>query len=69
MSLDKIVLIIICSVGAVYVAMLFVGAIALFPYGLPLLAVLAIVLYIFQRVVRDRLSNKEDDYYEKNIDQ
>ena len=43
------------------------GAIATFPFGLPVLAVLGLFLAVYIGVVIQRLGNKEDDYYEKNI--
>ena len=44
-----------------------IGAVATFPYGLPILAVLGLFLAVYIGVVIQRLNNKEDDYYEKNI--
>ena len=45
------------------------GMIAAFPVGIVgLVAILGIGL-LFMKVVKDRLSNKEDDYYSKNVDQ
>lgn len=44
------------------------GMIAAFPFGLiGLLALLGIGL-LFAKVVKDRLANKEDDYYSKKVD-
>lgn len=69
MTLDNIILFIVAGIACVYVTFMFVGMIAIFPYGIPGLIVLSVMLYIFVRVVRERLGNKEDDYYEKNIKQ
>lgn len=69
MTLDNIILYIVAGIACVYVCFMFVGMIAIFPYGIPGLIGLAVLLYIFVRVVRERLGNKEDDYYEKNIKQ
>jgi len=69
MTLDNIILYIVAGIAFIYVSFMFLGMIAIFPYGIPGLIILAVVLYIFIRVVRERLGNKEDDYYEKNIKQ
>ncbi|MEM1046678.1 MAG: hypothetical protein AAGL24_11015 [Pseudomonadota bacterium] len=69
MALDTLALWIIVGIVAAYVIAMMVGLFAIFPYGLIGLAVLAVVLYFVVRVVRDRLTNTEDDYYEKNIKQ
>lgn len=69
MTLDNIILYIVAGIACLYACLMFVGMIAIFPYGIPGLIILAAVLYIFVRVVRERLGNKEDDYYEKNIKQ
>ena len=53
----------VCWLGAV----LF-GVIVALPYGLiGLLAIIGIGV-LFIKVLRERLSNKEDDYYSKHVD-
>lgn len=69
MALDKLALIIVIAPVVVWCGIMLVGAIAIWPLGLPALIVFAVVGYFIYRVVRDRLSSAEDDYYEKNIDQ
>lgn len=72
MALDKIALIGIIIVGGMaaigYGVLLIVGVIATFPFGLPALLVAGLFIYICWRVLQQRLNNKEDDYYEKNVD-
>jgi len=68
MSLDRIALGLVIIVAIVYVAILMVGLVGLLPYGLPLLVLFLIGAYLFLRVLRERLTSSEDDYYEKNID-
>ncbi len=68
MSLDRIALGLVIIVAIVYVAILMVGLVGLLPYGLPLLVLFFIGAYLFLRVLRERLTSSEDDYYEKNID-
>ena len=71
MKLETLALIAFCVVGLVgavfYGAMIYLGAVATFPYGLPGLALIAIFVFIAIAVVYQRLTNKEDDYYERNI--
>ncbi len=65
------VLLILTAIGLLvgYVAAIFLGLIAAFPFGIlgfiPLVGVL-ILLYV---VVREQLTSKEDDHYSKNVDQ
>ncbi len=72
MALDKIALIGIIIVGGVaaigYAIMLIVGVVATFPFGLPVLGVAALFVFVCWRVLQQRLNNREDDYYEKNVD-
>jgi hypothetical protein len=68
MQLDKLALICVIVPVAIWVITLFASALALFPYGLIILAGLMIVGYFFYRVIKERIENKEDDYYEKNIE-
>jgi hypothetical protein len=68
MKLDTLVLIILCAVGAVWLAIMVVGMISLWPVGLIGLALISVPGYIIYRVIADRMRNREDDYYEKNID-
>lgn len=43
------------------------GFIATLPFGLFGLAALAGLALLFTKVVRDRLSNREDDHYSRNV--
>ncbi len=69
MSLDRIALICALIVIGFWLLGLFAGVFATLPYGLPVLVLLAVVGYVVYRVIRERLANAEDDYYEKNIKQ
>jgi hypothetical protein len=68
MAPDKLALILVVAAGAVWAIVMFAGLVATLPFGLPLLIVFLAVGYIIYRVVRDRLDNEEDDYYENNIE-
>lgn len=50
------------------IAML-VGMIVTFPVGIIGLLAIGGIGFLFAKVVKDRLGNKEDDYYTKNIKQ
>ena len=67
MQLDKLALICVVVPVVIWFFIAFIGALALFPYGLIALIALLIVGYFFYRVIKERIENKEDDYYEKNI--
>ena len=55
-------------VAACWFVAMFVGMIAAFPFGIIGLVAISGVGFLFARVVKDRLENKEDDYYSKSID-
>jgi len=69
MALDKIALIFAVIMFVIWSSVLVLGLISTWPFGIPLLLVAAVVGYMLFSVVRDRLNNEEDDYYDKNIDQ
>lgn len=51
-----------------YVAAMLVGIIAAFPFGLIALFGLIGVGVLLVKVVKERLANREDDYYSKNVE-
>jgi amino acid transporter len=69
MPLDKLALICVIVLTALWCGLLVASAVAALPFGLPVLIVLLVIGYFVYRVVRDRIENKEDDYYDKNIKQ
>lgn len=68
MPLDRLVLILVVAAAALYLLAVLIGLIALLPWGLIGIGVLAITGYVLWRVIRDRLANAEDDYYERNVE-
>ena len=54
--------------GAVWALILLTGLIAIFPFGLIGLLVIAGLGLLFIKVLRERLANKEDDHYAKNVE-
>ncbi|QIK41064.1 hypothetical protein [Pontivivens nitratireducens] len=69
MPLDRFVLIVVAAMAAagitVYVGLLLSAAITMPPLLIAIVPVLALVAYICVRVIRDRLTNVEDDYYDR----
>jgi hypothetical protein len=55
--------------GLAYVTALIVGMIALFPFGLVGLLALGGVGCLLIHIIAERVRNKEDDYYDKNVKQ
>lgn len=45
-----------------------VGMVAAFPFGIIGLIAITGVGFLLAKVIKDRLSNKEDDYYSNNVD-
>ncbi len=59
---------ILIVLAILWLAAMLVGMVAALPYGAPgLLAMVAIGLLLI-KVLRERLENKEDDYYAKHVD-
>ena len=55
-------------IAVVYLIAMFVGMIAAFPFGLLGLLLMAGIGVLLVKVVKERMQNKEDDYYSKEID-
>ncbi|MRU14118.1 hypothetical protein FDP25_01615 [Roseovarius sp. A21] len=68
MSLDRFVLIVVCVVAGfaatVWLVGLLIAAMNL-PFGWLALVPAAVVGYVIYRVIDERLSSAEDDYYDK----
>ena len=67
-NFEKIGYTILGVVAACWLAAVLYGVIAALPYGLVGLAAITGIGVLFIKVIRDRLANKEDDYYSKNVD-
>ena len=67
MNLPKIALIGVVVAGAAYVGLMLLGFIAKGILGLIPLIVFGFALLLFIGVIVDRMSNTEDNYYEKNV--
>lgn len=55
-------------VAVIYLGAMMAGMIAAFPFGLIGFVVLLGVGVLFVKVLKERLQNKDDDYYSKNVD-
>jgi ABC-type microcin C transport system permease subunit YejE len=56
------------TVAVLYLATIVAGMIAAFPFGLVGFVLLFGLGVLFVKVLKERLRNKEDDYYSKKID-
>ena len=56
-------------IALLYLIALFIGMIAAFPFGLMGLPLIAGVGILLVKVLKERMKNKEDDYYSREIDQ
>jgi len=55
-------------IACIYVLAIFAGMIAAFPFGLLGLLLIAALGILMVKVLKERLQNKEDDYYNREID-
>jgi hypothetical protein len=60
---------ILLALAVLWILGIVVGMIAAFPAGLIGLVALLGIGLLFTKVLKDRLSSKEDEYYSKNVDQ
>jgi len=67
MDLPKLALIGVAVAAALYVALALFGLFAIGSAGIIGAIVLGFIALLFFGVLQSRLSNEEDDYYEKNI--
>jgi hypothetical protein len=52
----------------IYMVAMFVGMIATFPYGIVGLLFVTAVGILLVKVLKERIRNKEDDYYNREVD-
>jgi hypothetical protein len=68
-SFEKIAYGILGLLAAAWLVVLVLGLVAAFPVGLIVLAGLIAVGLLLIKVLKERAANKEDDYYDKHVDQ
>ncbi len=67
--MEKIAYALLGFVAVVWILGMIAGMVAAWPFGFfGLIAIVAFGLLLI-KVIKERLSNKEDDYYEKNVQQ
>ena len=66
--MEKIGYILLSIVAICWLIAMFAGMIAAFPVGIIGLLAIVGIGFLFAKVVKERLANKEDDYYSKNVD-
>jgi hypothetical protein len=61
---------ILLAIAAIFwLVAVIVGMVAAFPLGLVGLVTILGVGFLLAKVIRDRLRNREDDHYSRNVDQ
>ena len=55
-------------VAVVWIIVVIIGLVAAFPFGIIGFVALFGLGLLLAKVIKDRLENKEDDYYSKNVD-
>ena len=66
--MEKIGYILLSAVALCWLVAMLFGMIAAFPAGVIGLVAILGIGFLFAKVVQDRLANKEDDHYSKNVD-
>ncbi|MFB0517436.1 MAG: hypothetical protein ACETWG_12645 [Candidatus Neomarinimicrobiota bacterium] len=67
--MEKLGYILIGSVALLWIIAMVAGLIVVLPYGIIGLVILAGFGLLFAKVLKERLTSKEDDYYSKNVQQ
>ena len=65
--LEKLGYAILVAVAIAWLVMVIVGLIETLPVGIIGLALIVGIGLLFIKVLKERLTNKEDDYYSKNV--
>ena len=68
MRLDVLVLAAVVAFGLLYLGVAIFGLLAAVPFGALGLIPIGLVVGLLVAVIYQRLTNKEDDYYSKNVD-
>lgn len=68
MKLDRLALVMVGIVAAVWIVMLLAGILQS-PFGWVVLVIVALPAFILYRVFRERSNNADDDYSDKNVRQ
>ena len=66
--MEKIGYVLLSIVAICWLIAMFAGMISAFPVGIIGLLAIFGIGFLFAKVVKERLANKEDDYYSKKVD-
>lgn len=66
--MENIGYVLLSIVAICWLVAIFVGMIAAFPFGIIGLIGIIGLGFLLAKVIKDRLSNKEDDYYSDKVD-
>ncbi len=66
--MEKIGYVFLLIVACFWLIAMLVGMIAAFPIGIIGLFAIIGIGFLFAKVVRDRIANKEDDHYSKTVE-
>ena len=67
-TFEKIGYTLLGVLALLWLAAMLTGMVIAFPFGLLGLVALAGIGALFMKVLKERLTNKEDDYYSKNVE-
>ncbi len=67
--MERIAYAILLGAGIVWLGVIVFGFVSVFPFGIVGLVLLFGLGLLLAKALRDRLQNKEDDYYSKHVDQ
>jgi hypothetical protein len=68
-NMENLGYILIGSVFILWILGMIAGMVAIYPFGLIGLIVLTGFGLLFSKVAKERMANKEDDYYNDNVNQ
>jgi hypothetical protein len=66
---ERVAYVILGLLAAAWAVVVLVGLVAAFPVGLIVLVAIAAFGLLLIKVIKERLANREDDHYDKNVDQ
>ena len=66
--MENIGYVLLAIVALCWLIAILIGMVAAFPVGIIGLLAIGGLGFLFAKVIKDRLANKEDDYYSKNVE-
>ena len=67
-NFERVAYVLLALVALAWLAVMLVGAVVAFPFGLVILVALLAVGLLLIKIVKERLESSEDDYYDKNVE-